>query len=440
MTNPRQLALDLMNRVEETDSYINLLLPKLLAREDHITDADRGLVQELSYGTLRWKGQYEAFIDVLTPGKTLSNPLRLCLGIGMHQLFRMRIPAHAAIHESVELVKKFEPKAAGLANAVLRNAERAGFDSLLKQSLANKTGLDELAIRYSHPSWVVGALKSALELDEKGAELETLLESNNETPLVHLAALPGTDAEEYLKSLELERGTASPIGFIVRGNPEPLLKHPGVKVQDQGSQLVALALLAVGNKDGKWLDMCSGPGGKAALIDADISYFGGSLDCFEPIPRRAEMVRQALGPNTKAKVFIDYGQNAKLNHYDAVLLDAPCSGLGSVRRKPESRWRKKPEQLPELIKLQQELLEAAIQSLRPGGVVLYSTCSPLVPETNSQIKTVLDNHPEMSLENSNRLLNLLNPSLQLGEKRKTTQLWTQTHGTDAMFIAILRKA
>jgi 16S rRNA (cytosine967-C5)-methyltransferase len=429
-----------MNRVEETDSYINLLLPKLLAREDHITDADRGLVQELSYGTLRWKGQYEAFIDVLTPGKTLSNPLRLCLGIGMHQLFRMRIPAHAAIHESVELVKKFEPKAAGLANAVLRNAERAGFDSLLKQSLLNKTSLDELAIRYSHPSWVVGALKSALELDEKGSELETLLESNNETPLVHLAALPGTDAEEYLESLELERGAASPIGFIVRGNPEPLLRHPGVKVQDQGSQLVALALLAVGNKDGKWLDMCSGPGGKAALIDADISYFGGSLDCFEPIPRRAEMVRQALGPNTKAKVFIDYGQNAKLNHYDAVLLDAPCSGLGSVRRKPESRWRKKPEQLPELIRLQQELLEAAIQSLRPGGVVLYSTCSPLVPETNSQIKTVLDNHPEMSLENSNRLLNLLNPSLQLGEKRKTTQLWTQTHGTDAMFIAILRKA
>ncbi|WP_172807179.1 RsmB/NOP family class I SAM-dependent RNA methyltransferase [Candidatus Aquiluna sp. UB-MaderosW2red] len=446
MTNPRQLALDLMNRVEETDSYINLLLPKLLAREDHITDADRGLVQELSYGTLRWKGQYEAFIDVLTPGKTLSKPLRLCLGLGMHQLFRMRIPPHAAIHESVELVKKFEPKAAGLANAVLRNAERAGFDSLLKQSLATKAGLDELAIRYSHPSWVVGALKSALELDGKGAELEGLLESNNETPLVHLAALPGvigpneTSAADYLESLNLERGLASPIGFIARGNPEPLLEHPGVKVQDQGSQLVALALLAVGNKDGQWLDMCSGPGGKAALIDADISYFGGSLDCFEPIPRRAEMVRQALGPNSKAKVFVEYGQNAKLNHYDAVLLDAPCSGLGSVRRKPESRWRKKPEQLPELIRLQQELLEAAINSLKSGGVVLYSTCSPLIPETNSQIKKALEKHPQMSLENSNQLLNSLNPNLQLGEKRKTTQLWTQTHGTDAMFIAILRKA
>jgi 16S rRNA (cytosine967-C5)-methyltransferase len=446
LTNPRQLALDLMNRVEETDSYINLLLPKLLAREDHITDADRGLVQELSYGTLRWKGQYEAFIDVLTPGKTLSKQLRICLGLGMHQLFRMRIPVHAAIHESVELVKKFEPKAAGLANAVLRNAERAGFDSLLKQSLATKAGLDELAIRYSHPSWVVGALKSALELDGKGAELESLLESNNETPLVHLAALPGVlgkdeiDAEAYLESLSLERGLASPIGFIVKGNPEPLLKHPGVKVQDQGSQLVALALLAVGNKGGKWLDMCSGPGGKAALIDADISHFGGSLDCFEPIPRRAEMVRQAVGPNSNAKVFVDYGQNAKLNYYDAVLLDAPCSGLGSVRRKPESRWRKKPEQLPELIKLQQELLEAAINSLKAGGVVLYSTCSPLIPETNSQIKMALEKHPQMSLENSNQLLNLLNPNLHLAEKRKTTQLWTQTHGTDAMFIAILRKA
>jgi 16S rRNA (cytosine967-C5)-methyltransferase len=440
LTNPRQLALDLLNRVEETDSYINLLLPKLLSREDHITDADRGLVQELSYGTLRWKGQYEAFIAVLTPGKTLSSQLRLCLGLGMHQLFRMRIPAHAAIHESVELVKKFEPKAAGLANAVLRNAERAGFDSLLKQALAQKAGFDELAIRFSHPTWVVGALKSALDLDSRGAELEQLLEANNETPSVHVAALPGNNAEQFLEELGLERGSASPIGFIVKGNPEPLLKNPSVKVQDQGSQLVALALLAVGNKSGKWLDMCSGPGGKAALIDADISLFNGKLDCFEPIPRRAEMVRQALGPESKAKVFVDYGQNAKANHYDAVLLDAPCSGLGSVRRKPESRWRKKPEQLPELIKLQQELLDAAINATKPGGVLLYSTCSPLVPETNSQIKLALEKHPEVSLENANELLNKLNPNLKLGEKRRTAQLWTHSHGTDAMFIAILRKA
>ena len=439
MTNPRQLALDLLNRVEETDSYINLLLPKVLNREVDISDADRGLVQELSYGTLRWKGQYDSFINVLTPGKTLSNQLRLCLQLGMHQLFRMRIPAHAAIHESVELVKKFEPKAAGLANAVLRNAERAGFDSLLKQALGNTAGLENMAIRFSHPAWIIGALKSALELDGKVDQLEQLLTVNNETPVVHLAALPGTDAEQYLEEQELDRGEASPIGFIIRGNPEPLLKHPGVKVQDQGSQLVALALLEVGDKSGRWLDMCSGPGGKAAVLEAGISSSGGSLDCLEPIPRRAELVRQALGPNSKAKVIVGYGQSAKPNHYDAVLLDAPCSGLGSVRRKPESRWRKKPEQLSELTKLQQELLDSAIKAVKPGGVVLYSTCSPLIPETNSQIKLALEKHPEVSLENANSVLNNLSANLKLGEKRRTAQLWTQTHGTDAMFIAILRK-
>lgn len=440
LTNPRQLALDLLNRVDQTDSYINLLLPKLLGAQDNISDADRGLVQELSYGTLRWKGQYDAFINLLTPGKTLSSALRLCLQMGMHQLFRMRIPAHAAIHESVELVKKFEPKAAGLANAVLRNADRAGLDSLLRQSLDPITGLEELSIRYSHPVWIVGALKSALDLDGKADQLENLLEANNQTPLVHVAALPGTGAGEFLEQMDLERGSASPIGFIVQGNPEPLLRHPGVKVQDQGSQLVALTLLAVANKSGKWLDMCSGPGGKAALLDADISFFDGQLDCLEPIPRRAELVREALGKKSKAKVIVDYGQNAQKNHYDAVLLDAPCSGLGSVRRKPESRWRKKPEQLPELIKLQQELLDAAIGALKSGGVLVYSTCSPLIPETNSQIKLALEKHPEMSLENANRVLNRLSPKLQLGEKRSTAQLWTQIHGTDAMFIAILRKA
>lgn len=432
------VAIDLLTRVADSDSYINLLLPSFLTKAN-VADSDRGLIQELSYGSLRWQLQYDSFIDHFTTGKTLSPKLRIVLRVGMHQLFQMRIPAHAAIHETVELVKTFEKSAAGLANAVLRNADRAGFETLLEDCCEGKRPEEMLAIRYSHPTWVIAALRSALELDGKKDQLEALLEANNETPTVNLAALPNTKAADFLTSEGLQRGEAAPTAYLATGNPEPYLSVPGVRVQDQGSQLVALALLAIADKSGRWLDMCSGPGGKAAMLQAGIASDGGVLDCLEPIPNRADLVRSALNPNLPGTVKVGYGQDAKKNTYDAVLLDAPCTGLGSVRRKPESRWRKTTEQLTGLTKLQGELLDAAADALKPGGYLLYSTCSPLVLETNTQIKQVLDNHPELELVNANEVLNQISPQLQMGTDRKTAQLWTHLHATDAMFIAILRK-
>jgi 16S rRNA (cytosine967-C5)-methyltransferase len=437
LTNARKIALELLVRVQESDSYINLLMPKVLGNRD-LSDADRGLIQELSYGSLRWRAQYDAFIDQFTTGKTLSDQLRYSLQLGMHQLFRMRVPPHAAIHETVEIVKEIEKRAAGLANAVLRNADRKGFEALLQDSLAGKSELDALAIRFSHPAWVVQALKQALELDGKGDELEALLESNNETPIVNLAAI-SEHAVEYLDDLGLERGEASPIGFLLMGNPEPLLETPGVRVQDQGSQLVALALLGVGDKTGRWLDMCSGPGGKTAILQAGIAKHGGVLDCLEPIAQRADMVRRALTNESETNVIVDYGQNAKKNSYEAVLLDSPCSGLGSVRRKPESRWRKQPSQLPQLTTMQAELLQAGIDALKPGGYLLYSTCSPLIQETNTQVRIALDKNPGLELVDAKAVIRQLSPELELNQNRKTVQLWTHEHSTDAMFMAIFRK-
>jgi 16S rRNA (cytosine967-C5)-methyltransferase len=437
LTNARRIALDLLVRVQKSDSYINLLMPKVLGKLE-LSDADRGLIQELSYGSLRWKYQYDSFIDQFTEGKTLSDELRLALQLGMHQLFRMRVPSHAAIHESVELVKEFEKRAAGLANAVLRNADRKGFDALLEESLRGKGEQERLAIEFSHPLWVVRALKQALDLDGRDHELKDLLESNNETPVVNLVAL-NPKAAKYLDDLELEKGSASPIGYLHHGNPEPLLETPGVRVQDQGSQLVALALLEVGKRSGRWLDMCSGPGGKSAILQSGISQEGGVLDCMEPIEQRAKMVQRALTDESETQVIIDYGQNAKKNHYDAVLLDAPCSGLGSVRRKPESRWRKEPSQLPQLTNLQQELLQAGIDSLKTGGYLLYSTCSPLIPETNTQIRIALDSNPGLELVDAKDVIGKISPNLRVNPNRKTVQLWTHEHATDAMFMAILRK-
>jgi 16S rRNA (cytosine967-C5)-methyltransferase len=268
-----------------------------------------------------------------------------------------------------------------------------------------------------------------------------MLVADNTAAKVSIAALPGFSSVNDLTEFG-NPGIASPIAIELAVTPStvPEIQSGLARVQDQGSQLVALALLARGKKSGAWLDMCSGPGGKSAVLQAGIRDFGGTLDCLEPNPQRADLVRGALDPDGPGEVIVAYGQDAEPNSYDAILLDAPCSGLGSVRRKPESRWRKKPEQLPGLVKLQAELLDAAATALRSGGVLVYSTCSPLIPETNAQIQAVMDRHPDLRLENANEILAGLSPSLELNTGRKTAQLWTHLHGTDAMFISVLSKA
>ena len=437
MSNARQVALDLLLRVQNSDSYVNLLLPKVLEK-NHVEDADRGFIQELSYGTLRWELQYDAIIDHFTPGKTLSPLLRTCLRMGLHQLFRMRVAVHAALNETVDLVKRHETSAAGLANAVLRNAERSGLEPLLESLTENSGRLESLSIIYSHPQWIVSSLLSALELDGRQADLEAILSANNEVPQVNLAALSQA-AREQLETLQVEQGQASPIGFLAKGNLDRYLEIPGVRVQDQGSQLVALALGKVADTGGKWLDMCAGPGGKAALLESLLEDKPGNLTCYEPNPKRAELVRQALRQNGKTTVEVLSGQSAPIAQFDAILLDAPCSGLGSLRRKPEARWRKSTDQLPQLTKLQSELIDAAVAALKPGGYLMYATCSPVVAETNGQIRGALDRHPDMQLQDLPATLKEISPNLELNASRKTVQLWTHLHETDAMFMALLRK-
>lgn len=437
MNSARQISLDLLLRVQVSDSYVNLLLPKELERKS-IDEADRGFIQELSYGTLRWQLQYDAIIDHFTPGKTLSALLRTAIRMGLHQLFRMRVATHAAINETVDLVKRHETSAAGLANAVLRNAERAGLDNLIEELVAGKGSVDSLAIKYSHPNWIVSTLMSALDLDGRISELEILLASNNDVPRVNLAALT-PEAAKALEAIQTEPGTASPIGFLAKGNLDQYLSIPGVRVQDQGSQLVALALGQVADKTGKWLDMCAGPGGKAAVLESLLVPSEGQLICYEPNPKRAELVRTALKGKAGAVVEVKSGQDVAPEQFDAVLLDAPCSGLGSLRRKPEARWRKQPDQLPALTNLQAELIDAAVRGLKPGGYLMYATCSPVVAETNGQIRGLLDRHPQMKLVDLPKVLREISPELELNDSRKTVQLWTHLHQTDAMFMALLRK-
>ena len=433
MSNSRLVAHQLLSRVQSDDAYINLLLPIFIDRSG-LPEQDRGIVQEMAYGALRWQLQYDAIIDLLAGGKDLEDAVRIALRLGLHQLFRMRVPSHAAINETVELVKKLSPRAAGFANAILRNADRQGREPLLKQATQGMSNLKAQSIKFSHPEWVIGALLDALALDGR-SDLESVLNANNETPNVNLAALT-VQAREQLMSAGLSKSLVSPIGFTVDGNPEPFLGRD-VRVQDDGSQLVGLALLELAGDNGTFLDMCSGPGGKSAVLLSGLSQ--GKLDCFEPAAHRAQLVRQAVGHDERAVVIEKVGQQAAKDTYDAVLLDAPCSGLGSLRRKPESRWRKQDSQLKQLEKTQRELLDAGISSLKVGGVLLYSTCSPVISETNSQVVDALARHPEVELVDLKPVVQSISSVLTLNQKRKTVQLWTDIHGTDSMFMAAFRK-
>jgi 16S rRNA (cytosine967-C5)-methyltransferase len=213
-------------------------------------------------------------------------------------------------------------------------------------------------------------------------------------------------------------------------------------VQDEGSQLVALALAGapLDGPDLHWLDLCAGPGGKAALLAGLAAGRGAGVLANERLPHRADLVRRALrgADGVLGVVTGDGTRPAWLpGSFDRVLVDAPCTGLGALRRRPEARWRRQPSDLDALVPLQQALLSSALDAVRPGGVVIYATCSPVLAETSGVVSAVLAGRDDAVLEDATALL----PEVAdcAGPLPGTFQLWPHRHGTDAMFGALLRK-
>jgi 16S rRNA (cytosine967-C5)-methyltransferase len=222
----------------------------------------------------------------------------------------------------------------------------------------------------------------------------------------------------------------------------PAVAEGRAGVQDEGSQLVATALAAapVTGDDATWLDLCAGPGGKAALLAALASQRDARLVAGERQPHRARLVARSLaGADGTLGVVAADGTRPPWRHasFDRVLVDAPCTGLGALRRRPEARWRRKPDDLVSLVLLQRALVESALDLVRPGGVVLYATCSPVLAETSGVISSVLQTRADAALEDATALLPGV-PDLA-GPMPGTVQLWPHRHGTDAMFMALLRK-
>lgn len=441
---PRRAAFDVLRAVSERDAYANLALPALLA-DRGITGRDAAFATELTYGTCRSRGLLDAVIAAAAgrPVEQIDPVLLDLLRLGVYQLLRTNVAGHAAVSTTVEQAGvEFDSARAGFVNAVLRKVagrdEASWVAELAPDAAEDPVG--HAAFVHAHPRWIAQAFADAL--GAYAGELDAALAADDARPGVHLAARPGAlTAAELAAAAGGEVGRYSPYAvYLGGGDPGQLdaLRHGQALVQDEGSQLVARALTlapVTGEDGGRWLDLCAGPGGKTALIAAIAAQQGATVTAVEPNPRRAEFVDQNTAGLQVEVLRVD-GRESGLpaGSFDRVLVDAPCTGLGALRRRPEARWRRTPADVPALAKLQRELLAAAITLTRPGGVVLYATCSPHLAETVGVVSDALRRHPVTALDTRP----LFSPAGDLGDGPHV-QLWPHRHGTDAMFAAALRK-
>jgi 16S rRNA (cytosine967-C5)-methyltransferase len=377
-------------RVETRASYaVDLLNSSLAAR---LSEADRGLAQELVMGCLRWQGQLD-FLIAHFAGKDLKlDPeVLVALRLGVFQIRMLeRIPSHAAVDQSVELVKKAgKSSAVGLVNAVLRKVDK------------RPVKMPETA-EYSTPEWL---------LKRWGKEIAAL---NNQRPATFVRLLPGeAGTGRWVKSCGA--------GAVV-GRP----------IQDEASQMVAY-LLDV--RDGDWvLDLCAAPGNKSAQI-AELAP-GAHIVAADLYPARLARVE----PTKPMRVALDGAAPLPLARlFDRILLDAPCSGTGTVRRNPEIKWRLKPEDLTDLAGRQRALLENALNYLAPGGRLVYSTCS-LEPEENERVVESVRARLLPASAERDRLRDFFTEEglTLLGDPYFRTQ--PSPHGADGFFAAILESA
>lgn len=446
----RRVAFDVLRAVREDDAYANLLLPVRIERAK-LSPADSAFATELCYGTLRMRGFYDRVIELAARRSTsaIDPDVLDVLRLGVHQLLNMRTAQHAAVNESVSLASAVVGRrVSGFVNGVLRTITRSvpeQWHARVRESASSRR--EQLAYEYSHEPWIVTALEDALVAHGAGADqLTSLLEADNAPNRPTLVVLPGMGAGSGPDS---EPGDWSPTARKLAG-PQHLRSVPGlaegmVRVQDEGSQLAALALsrCVPVRPDEKWLDLCAGPGGKSALLAAEARQTGASLVANEVNPTRAGLVRSALRVfSPSPEVWEMDGRDLGVHHpeqFDRILVDAPCTGLGALRRRPESRWRRRVEDVNELVVLQSELLDSAVAALRPAGILAYVTCSPHREETLGQVAALRESHPTLvSLDAGNVLSQVTGRPFRSGPL-ETVQLWPHQHGTDAMFISLLRK-
>jgi 16S rRNA (cytosine967-C5)-methyltransferase len=424
----RVAAYRTLRAITADDAYANLVLAEHTAG---LSARDAGFVTELVAGTCRALGLYDAITASAAgrPLRSLQPAVIDLLRLGAHQLLELRVPSHAAVAATVDLAREvLSPRVTGVVNAILRKVAILDADGWAARLRAE--GADAEALLARHPQWIIDAYADLLP----ASELPELLVANNRPPVPHLVVRPGLADVAELGGRPLRW---SPFGAEASGNPAdvPAVAEGRAGVQDEGSQLVAWALARVTAPEGPWLDLCAGPGGKAALLAGLARDQGERLLASELQAHRAALVARALEGYREPRPVVIAADGTRPawppNRFARVLLDAPCTGLGALRRRPEARWRRQPADLDALVPLQRRLLASAIAATMPGGVIAYATCSPHRRETSEVVEAA----GGVEVLDAPSLL----PEIPDAARGPYLQLWPHRHGTDAMFLALLRK-
>ena len=441
----RELAVEILLKVDERKAYADILLDHAL-KTASLSPQDQALLTQLIYGALRWRGRIDWQLSRVLPRPLagMNGYLRNLLRLTLYQLFFLdRVPDYAAVNEGVELAKRRGgPKAAGLVNAVTRRLLRE------KDHLADLPEGDaarQLSVQWSHPEWLVKKWLGYFG----GKETEALLRANNEeSPLVLRANRLKVDREALLQKLtaagiEAIRSSWAPQAIVLKTG-SPVVKLPGFaeglfQVQGEASQLVAFLL---DPKPGeRVLDACAAPGGKTTHI-AELMEDRGELVANDISARGLEKLKenvQRLGLTCVEAVAADVTQGLKgqlASPYDRILADVPCSGLGTLRSHPEAKWHREEKDIGRLSRLQRKILEQLPPYLKPGGILVYATCTLTREENEEVVEDFLRDHDDFALENGADFLP--EPARRLVRGNYFLAL-PHKHGTDGFFAARMRK-
>ncbi|WP_026476442.1 16S rRNA (cytosine(967)-C(5))-methyltransferase RsmB [Alkaliphilus transvaalensis] len=442
--NAREGALRVLYDVEVNEAYSNIALNKELKQYKY-SQLDKGFLTELVYGVLENVIYIDHVIKQFSSVKLKKiHPYTLILlRLGIYQiLFLDKIPASAAVNESVNLAKKYNKQTSGFVNAILRNTIRN--DKAIKMPDKEKETVKYLSITYSHPEWMVEQFLKHFSLDFT----EELLKANNETPELNLRVNTlKISVDECIKLLKEQ-------GFEVQQNPYikealtlnnvtslqdfQLLKEGYLYIQDFGSMLIARVMDP--KEEDFIIDVCSAPGGKTTHM-AQLMKNKGKILARDVHDHKLKLIKKnakTLGINIiKTEAFNGKELDENLiDMADGVLVDAPCSGFGIIRRKPEIKYRKKPDDLKEITEMQLEILVKASKYVKPKGYLVYSTCTVEPSENIGIIERFLANNDKFKLVNVGKEYSDLIPGEPQGE---TVQLYPNTHKTDGFFIAKLQR-